>query len=240
MSAEGGTSHEARTVIALVHDVARWRAQARSALEGALATHGVVVLEGVSGRDAIALRFGSPTPDLLLVEHTMPVMGGLDALEAIRIREHAEGLPAMPVIVTAGWTDANGIARAGCLGAIDTVIRPFRDGDLLPAVRAALGIVEPPGSPVVAAVIDDEMPKQMVMQRIVGRVLGVDFRLVATGANGADAVRLHFRQPYPPFMFINGLMPDIDGPVAIAAIRRHEKRASLPRMPIAILSAEQW
>jgi CheY-like chemotaxis protein len=52
---------------------------------------------GPNGEEAIALRFGTPTPDLLIVNGVMPGMHGPVAIAEIRRREVTEGLPRVPI-----------------------------------------------------------------------------------------------------------------------------------------------
>jgi CheY-like chemotaxis protein len=88
--------------IAVVDDEAGVRALIRRVLERHFADRGIVVLEGGTGEDAVALRFGTPTPGLLIVNRLMPGMDGAEAIVEIRRREQAERLPRVPIIFASG------------------------------------------------------------------------------------------------------------------------------------------
>jgi two-component system, response regulator PdtaR len=90
-----------------------------------------VVGEAGDGRSALQV-IAEQSPDLVLMDISMPDMDGLTALEAIR---HPYG-PAV-VMVTAFGQDAM-VQRAVAAGAAGYVRKPFSSGDLAPALEIAL------------------------------------------------------------------------------------------------------
>jgi CheY-like chemotaxis protein len=60
---------------------------------------GVTVSQGANGRHAVLLRFTARPPDVLVVNGRMPLGDGLFAIEHIRHRERARGLPRVPIVI---------------------------------------------------------------------------------------------------------------------------------------------
>ena len=96
------------------------------------------VLYGSDGPDAITLRFGTPEPDLLVVNGKMPTMNGPEAVDAIRARERGQGRPPVPILLSSAWPDVERTARAH--GAEAALGHPFTPQELLDAVRPLLAL----------------------------------------------------------------------------------------------------
>lgn len=91
------------------------------------------VLEAASAAEALG-SVRRDSVDAVLMDISMPGLGGLEALEAIR-----EIRPGTPVVMlTADSTDESVIAAVRG-GARDYITKPFRAGALLAAVSAAIG-----------------------------------------------------------------------------------------------------
>jgi CheY-like chemotaxis protein len=75
----------------------------------------VTVSEGANGRHAVLLRFTARPPDVLVVNGRMPLGDGLFAIEHIRYRERARGLPRVPIVI--GSTRPPALERALLAGA---------------------------------------------------------------------------------------------------------------------------
>lgn len=88
------------------------------------------------------------------------------------------------------------------------------------------------------AVVDDNQMNRMFIRMLLDR--GFDGLSVVEGADGRDAIDLRFAEPPPDLMIVNGVMPGMHGPEAIAAIRRTEAERGLRRAAIAISSAGPW
>jgi CheY-like chemotaxis protein len=76
-----------------------------------LERQGCVVIPAVDGMEAVA-AFAQQTPDLVLMDLAMPVMGGMDAMRKIRETPAGKGVPI--VALTAHAMDG---AREECLEA---------------------------------------------------------------------------------------------------------------------------
>jgi len=71
-------------------------------------------------------------PDVLITDISMPGMGGLELLGALR-----ERVPDLPVIVVSGYLDLPNVTKALRLGATDVVEKPFREEKLLEILALA-------------------------------------------------------------------------------------------------------
>ncbi|MHB8960450.1 MAG: response regulator [Candidatus Limnocylindrales bacterium] len=132
MGRGAGTSGEIGAVeglaIALIDDDVLMRTLMRRVLDRAFAERGARVLEGRTGEEAIALRFGAPTPALLIVNGAMPGMHGPEAIAEIRRREMAEGLPRVPILF-----ESTDLPDGTPAGADNSLRCPFNPADLIAA-----------------------------------------------------------------------------------------------------------
>lgn len=108
------------------------RGIARTALERS----GFTVLTAADGRECVELFRERPNEiDAVVLDLTMPVLGGQDALAELRAIR-----PELPVILSSGYTEADVAARMGSgAGPTGFVQKPYRPSELVAAIRAALG-----------------------------------------------------------------------------------------------------
>ncbi len=112
-----------------------------------LKRNGHEVMTAVDGRSALEM-IRARRPDLLLADVNLPVMDGMELLQAVR----SEGLMDSPAIVLTSRCDQAEIAvRAGALGAV-VHAKPFSPLHLMEAIETALGTRRRPerGEPVAA------------------------------------------------------------------------------------------
>ena len=100
-----------------------------SRLATALGEHRVRVTVCTDGADAL-LRLGEVDPDVLLVGASLPVLGGVAIVEAVRRRRET------PVIVGVGAEDSAAAAAALAAGASACVRKPYRLQEILPLLQA--------------------------------------------------------------------------------------------------------
>jgi FixJ family two-component response regulator len=77
----------------------------------------------------------SDGPECLLLDLKMPEMTGLDLQEIL-----TRGMKDLPVIFMSGQADIQSSIRAMKAGAVDFLLKPFDDYQLLAAVRSALSV----------------------------------------------------------------------------------------------------
>ena len=106
--------------------------------------HVVTAKDGAAGcAAALAER-----PDLILMDVTMPTMGGTDACRAIRANPRTARIP---VIMVATKSGLSLLESAGDCGYDDYILKPFERSDLLARVRAVLGQAAVPMTQAVGA-----------------------------------------------------------------------------------------
>ncbi|MCC6223476.1 MAG: PAS domain S-box protein [Thermoleophilia bacterium] len=108
------------------------RGIARTALERS----GFTVLTAADGRECVELFRERPEAiDAVVLDLTMPVLGGQDALAELRAIR-----PGVPVVLSSGYTEDDVTARVGSdAGPTGFVQKPYRPSELVAAIRVALG-----------------------------------------------------------------------------------------------------
>jgi AmiR/NasT family two-component response regulator len=89
-----------------------------------------VVAEARDGEEAVALA-RSTEPELALLDVKMPKLDGIDA--ARRILEERP----IPIVMVTAYGETELVARAVEAGVFGYLVKPFRETDLLPAIRTA-------------------------------------------------------------------------------------------------------
>jgi len=107
----------------------------RTVVSWQLEADGFTVTEAVDGAAALA-QIEQNRPDLVVLDLSLPGIGGLDVLR--RVRE-AEGTAApLPVIVLSGRSGETDRIIGLDLGADDYLVKPFSPGELAARVRSLL------------------------------------------------------------------------------------------------------
>jgi DNA-binding response OmpR family regulator len=99
-------------------------------LSSALEREGVEVTGAADGAQAL-IQAGALQPDVVLVSATLPVIGAVDFVRAVRVSR------AIPVLLGVGDAHAEEAVQALAAGATACVARPYRVPELLPMVHAA-------------------------------------------------------------------------------------------------------
>lgn len=108
----------------------------RKAIRRILEGMGHAVAEAGDGAQALDALDTSPAPDAILCDVDMPVMDGLQFLDALR----AQGRPsAPPVIMCTTHTAFDKIAAALSLGASEYIMKPF-DAEIIGSKLEACGV----------------------------------------------------------------------------------------------------
>jgi CheY-like chemotaxis protein len=104
---------------------------------------GAEVICAENGRQAVEATEGASF-DAVLMDLQMPEMDGLAATRAIRVREAAEGLARLPIIVLSANVMREHIEASAAAGADDHIGKPVRSDELISALfRAVSGEAEP-------------------------------------------------------------------------------------------------
>ncbi|MDE1545380.1 two-component system response regulator [Dechloromonas agitata] len=88
-----------------------------------------------SGRRALQIARGTPTPDLILLDVMMPEMDGYQVLAELKAAEHTRRIPVIFVTAMDGTADEE---RGLDMGAVDYITKPIRPSIVLARVRTQL------------------------------------------------------------------------------------------------------
>ena len=100
-----------------------------------LSRQGLDVAYSADGRQGLR-AFHSDRPDLVVLDLSLPCVGGLDVLRRVREADGA-GTP-LPVIVLSGRSGDTDRIIGLDLGADDYLVKPFSPGELAARVRSVL------------------------------------------------------------------------------------------------------
>ena len=89
--------------------------------------------EAVDGADAVE-KYGEISPDLVIMDITMPNMDGLEALKAIRAKN-----PAANVVMCSAMGQEAMVIEAIQSGAKDFIVKPFKPDRILKTVTSIVG-----------------------------------------------------------------------------------------------------
>ena len=90
-------------------------------------------VEAGNGEEAVAL-YKETSPDIVLLDITMPVKDGLTALQEMR------GInPEAKIVMCSAMGQENMVIEAVKLGALDFIVKPFKPERLIQTVKNVLG-----------------------------------------------------------------------------------------------------
>ena len=89
--------------------------------------------EACDGEDAVA-KYRESTPDLILLDITMPKMDGIQALKEIKQMN-----PNAKVVMCSAMGQEGMVVEAIKLGAMDFIVKPFKPDRLIQTVKNILG-----------------------------------------------------------------------------------------------------
>ncbi len=122
-----------KITILLVDDLVFMRSALRTIIEAGNMT---VAGEAANGQEAVVL-YNKKKPDVVLMDITMPVMDGIEALKKIMQQD-----PSSRVIMCSALGQNKYIIKAIQYGARDFIIKPFKPERILSAVSKVMGINE--------------------------------------------------------------------------------------------------
>ncbi|MDN5932079.1 MAG: response regulator transcription factor [Pseudonocardia sp.] len=160
------TEHTRRRVLVVDDDE-----RVRTVVSWQLEADGYAVAQAADGAAALE-QIASDRPDLVVLDLSMPGVGGLDVLR--RVRGGAGGPTSLPVIVLSGRSGETDRIVGLDLGADDYLVKPFSPGELAARVRSVLRRAGTPSEPAaVAGLVVDPATRDV---RVDGRAVELTAR----------------------------------------------------------------
>ncbi len=167
----GGTS----TRVLVVDDDDRVRTMVAWQLEA----DGYAVTEAADGAGALE-RIEAQRPDLVVLDLSMPGLGGLDVLRRVRAEEARSGsASALPVIVLSGRSGETDRIIGLDLGADDYLVKPFSPGELAARVRSVLRRTVPARPVTMAGLVVDPATRDVHVDGVAVELTAREFDLLA-------------------------------------------------------------
>ena len=180
-----------------------------------LESEGFQVLLAGTGEDALWLA-RETQPHLITLDIMLPDLDGFVVLEQLKANPLTSGIPVVIVSVLA--ESEKGFA----LGAVDYVVKPFVEQELLDAVHGALSYLET-SQPHRLVVADDD--QEMLAQMEQALVLhGYEVWTATDGQEALDAVQ----EIHPDLVLLDVGMPTMDGYEVVRCIRRDDQTRDIP------------
>ena len=158
-------------------------ARVRTAVSWQLQADGYQVSEARDGTTALE-QIQSSSPDLVVLDLSLPGVGGLDVLRQVRHDRRAQPARQLPIIVLSGRSEERDRVAGLDLGADDYLVKPFSTGELAARVRSVLRRSDPSGwstgdQPAPAGLQIDESSRQVAVDGTAVDLTAKEFDLLA-------------------------------------------------------------
>lgn len=184
----------------------------RTMVARALQPYGCHVIEAQNGQEGVEAAKGHK-PDLILLDVTMPVMDGRQALAALRADPSTK---AIPVIMLTAETGKDIVVEVAKLGVTGYIIKPFKQDTFDLEVQKVLGQPSA-GGPVDARsvlVVDDSEKVLEAARAALEKTL-----TVLTALSGKEALA-RYGEARPGVVVVDLSMPDMDGFQTISELQK--------------------
>lgn len=159
-------------------------------------------------------------PSLIISDIMMPGMNGWQVLEHLQKEEEFRNIPVIII------SNVSNETKALSLGAIDCLNKPISKNDLMTVFKKNFKSQQNS-----VLVVDDEPDIRDLMVDI----LQEDVKTIKLAKNGAEAYNILENGFYPDLVFLDLMMPDIDGFKFLEMVKVNPKYQSLP---IIVISAK--
>jgi CheY-like chemotaxis protein len=189
----------------------------RSMVTRHLQPYGCTIVEATNGQEGVEMA-RSHKPDLVLLDVTMPVMDGRQALAELRKDESTKKIP---VIMLTAESARDLVVEIAKLGVNGYIVKPFQQETFdkeVSKVLGAPGAAAPAGATAVdprAVLIVDDSDKVLAMAKAALE----QSMTVLTATSGKDAIA-QYAKARPGVVVIDLVMPDMDGFATLAELQK--------------------
>jgi two-component system, cell cycle response regulator len=187
----------------------------RSMVARSLQAYACRIIEAQNGKEGVESAQQNK-PDLILLDVTMPVMDGRQALTELRNDPACRNIPVIMLTAESGKDLVVEVAKLGITGYI---VKPFKQDTFDAEVKKVLG--EPgaadasaPIDPRAVLVVDDSEKVLAAAQKALEKSM-----TVLTALSGAEAIK-HYAAARPGVVVVDLAMPEMDGYATIAALKK--------------------
>jgi CheY-like chemotaxis protein len=217
LGAQLGQGVMRRPKILVVEDDRDLAVLLRRQLEG----EGYQVLLAGTGEDALWLA-REAKPQLITLDVMLPDIDGFAVLERLKQNPLTSGIP---VVIVSVLTETE---KGYALGAVDYVVKPFEESQLLSVVREAFHDLEK-DRPERLVVADDDAEALLLMEQ----ALGLHGYQVWTASNGEEALTC-IEECHPDLILLDTEMPVLDG---YEVVRRLQAGDSTRDIPVILITS---
>ncbi|MCL2698579.1 MAG: response regulator [Oscillospiraceae bacterium] len=158
-------------------------------------------------------------PDLILMDLNMPYIDGFEAMEKLK---NMKLFANVPVIVLSSSRDKENVLKAMSLGAVDFILKPFSDADLIDSIELQLNPERRAAEKPVILTVDDD-PSVL---KTVSFLLGSHYK-VHTLPSPSKMQKL-LNSVTPDLFLLDYNMPGYNGFDLVPVIRSHAGHAETP------------
>lgn len=256
---------DAQAIFLVVDDFEPMRKVTVNQLRGIGAAN---ILTAVNGAEALRILKGRHV-DIVLSDWNMPVMSGLDLLQAMR---GDDKLAAIPFIMITAEAERSQVKEAIASGVTDLLLKPYTPNRLASQIEKAFvhraprrpvrastpattevahspshePTQEPARQSAVAPVerVAPELPQILIVDDAPDNLMLLshifkDSYRVRLAQNGAKALALCQSETPPDLVLLDVMMPDMDGFEVIQRMREHPTSENIPVIFVTALTSEE-
>jgi PAS domain S-box-containing protein len=198
-------------------------ANTRSAVQAILNQRDYTVVASSSWQEVIEMA-ALDRPDTILLDSSLPGMGSLETITALKQKPHIQDVP----VIGIGGTVPDEVQLAA-MGMAGWVAGPLNQVSLLHALESVLGT--PSEGPRVL-VVEDDADLARVLTTIFERHGAVVFHV----RTGQEAIQV-CPQIVPDLLVLDVILPELDGFGVVEQLRQHE---CLQHLPLAVYSVKEF
>jgi signal transduction histidine kinase/DNA-binding response OmpR family regulator len=159
-------------------------------------------------------------PSLIITDIMMPRLNGWQLIDKLNANKDLQNIPVIVV------SNVSNEAKAFSLGAIDCLHKPISRDDLLATFKKNFKGIENS-----ILIVDDEVDIIDMMKDI----LYDEVKYIETASNGKEALSVLDRGFYPDLIYLDLMMPQMDGFQFLEIVKHHDKYKYLP---VVVVSAK--